>query len=132
MVTALSKKWKCPLGAIKVEAKALEASVNFSRDVGIWDAEFKSDLLVIYNALQGQVSLPSSVANMLTGIMNQASLFRQWKFSHTKWQGNVPAHVLAQHAKNVEDYVAWLEECPSMIEHVCAQDRLVVVHSDIQ
>ena len=87
---------------------------------------------MIYNALQGQVSLPSSVANVLTGIMNQASLFRQWKFSHTKQQGNVPAHVLAQHAKNVEDYVTWLEECPSMIEHVCAQDRLVVVHYDIQ
>ena len=43
-------------------------------------------------------------------------------FSHVKRQGNVPAHVLAQYAGKVEDYVTWLEECPSHIESVCAQD----------
>lgn len=66
--------------------------------------------------------------NVLAGIMNQALYFRKWKFSHIKSQGNVPAHLLAQRAKNVEDYVVWLEECPSMIEHACAQDRNVVAH----
>ena len=35
--------------------------------------------------------------------------------------------MLAQHAKDVEDYVAWLEECPSILEHVCAQVKLVIV-----
>ena len=34
----------------------------------------------------------------------------------------MPAHVLAQHAKHVEDFVTWLEETPSLIEHMCAQD----------
>ena len=29
VVAALSKKWKCPLGAVEAEAKALEAGVNF-------------------------------------------------------------------------------------------------------
>ncbi|KAK7840313.1 hypothetical protein CFP56_016833 [Quercus suber] len=38
--------------------------------------------------------------------------------------GNVLAHVLAQHAKNVQDYIVWLENCPSIVEHVCAQDRM--------
>ncbi|XP_075654821.1 uncharacterized protein LOC142624991 [Castanea sativa] len=32
---ALSKKWKSPLSAIEAEAKALEAGVNFAREVGI-------------------------------------------------------------------------------------------------
>ena len=35
VIATLNKKWKCPLGAIEVEAKALEAGVNFDREVGI-------------------------------------------------------------------------------------------------
>lgn len=72
------------MGAIEAEAKVVEAGVNFARDVGIRDVEFESDSLVIYNALQGHASLPSSVVNVVIGILNQASLFRQWKFTHTK------------------------------------------------
>ena len=48
--------------------------------------------------------------------------FRTFAFSHTLRQGNVPAHLLAQHAASVENYVAWLEDCPSHIEHTCAHD----------
>ena len=84
VVAALSKKWKYPLGAIEAEAKALEAIVNFARDVGIRDVEIETDLLEIFNAVQGLASSPSSVANVLAGIMVQASFFRQCKFSHTK------------------------------------------------
>ena len=36
--------------------------------------------------------------------MDQVSHFRRWKFTHTKRQGDVPGHLLAQHAKYVEDY----------------------------
>ena len=125
VVAALSKKWNYPLGAVEAEAKALEADVIFAREVGIRDVEFETNSLEIYNAVHGLASSPSSVANVLVGLIKQASSFRQWKFSHTKRQGNVPAHILAQHAKFVEDHVAWLEECPSILEHVCAHDRLV-------
>ena len=125
VVAALSKKWNYPLGAVEAEAKALEADVIFAKEVGIRDVEFETNSLEIYNAVHGLASSPSSVANVLAGLIKQASSFRQWKFSHTKQQGNVPAHILAQHAKFVEDYVAWLEECPSILEHVCAHDRLV-------
>ena len=113
------------MGVIKAKEKAWEAGVLFARDVGIQDVEFEGDSLVVCNALQGLASLPSSVANVLTGFLNQAWLFRQWKVTHIKRLGNVPAHLLAQHARNVEDYVAWLEECPSLIEHACMQDRNV-------
>ena len=56
VVATLSKKWKCPLGAVKVEAKALEVGVNFARDVGIKDVELETNSLEIYNAVQGQAS----------------------------------------------------------------------------
>ena len=131
MVATLSKKWKYPLGAVKAKEKALEAGVNFSRDVRIRDVEIETDSLEIFNAVQGLASPSSFVANVLARIMVQASFLRQCKFSHTKRQGNVSAHFLAQHTKFVEDYVAWLEECPSILEYVCAHDRLVFEHSDI-
>ena len=77
VIVALSKKWKCPLGAIEAEAKALEAEVNFAWEVGIREAEFEIDLLMICNALHGLVSPPSSVVNVLAGVRNQVSSFRQ-------------------------------------------------------
>ena len=125
VIAALSKKWKWPLGALEAEAKALEAGVEFARDVGISEAEFESDSLVLCNAVQGLISPPVSVLNVLAGVMNQLSRFRQWSITHIKRQGNVPAHLLAQYAKDVEDYVAWLEEYPSLIEHACMHDRNV-------
>ena len=125
VIAALSKKWKWPLGALEAEAKALEAGVEFARDVGISEAEFESDSLMICNAVQGLISPPVSVSNVLAGVINQLSRFRHWSITHIKRQGNVPAHLLAQHAKDVEDYVAWLEEYPSLIEHACMHDRNV-------
>ncbi|XP_075659420.1 uncharacterized protein LOC142629339 [Castanea sativa] len=77
VIAALSKKWKCTLGAIEAEAKALEAGVDFAKDVGIREAEFESDSLLVCNALQGLGSPPSSVMNVLDGVMNQMSHFRQ-------------------------------------------------------
>ena len=95
-------------------------------EVGVRDIELETNSLEVYNTIQGLASPSASVANVLASLMNHASSFRQWKFSHTKRQGNVLAHVLAQHEKDVE---AWLEECPSILEHVCAQDRLVLDNS---
>ena len=76
VVAALSKKWKWPLGAIEAEAKALEAGVVFAKEVGIRDAKFKSDSLLVCNALQGLGSPPASVVIVLAGIMDQVSHFR--------------------------------------------------------
>ena len=124
MIAALSKKWKYPLGAIEAEAKAWEVGALFAREVGIREAEFEGDSLVVYHALQGLVSPPSLVVNVLASFLDHTSHLGQWKVSHIKWQGNVLAHLLAQHAQHVVDFVAWLEECPSLIEHACNEDKL--------
>ena len=64
----------------------------------------------------------SSVQNIDAGMLHLAKGFRTVAFPHTKRLGNVPAHLLAQHAANVESYVAWLEECPSHVEFACNND----------
>ena len=51
----------------------------FAWEVEIREAEFKGDSLVVCNALQGLVSPPSSVVNVLAGFMDHASHLRGWK-----------------------------------------------------
>ena len=123
--------WLCPFYVIQfqLQQKAWEVGILFARDVGIRDVEFEGDPLEVCNALQGLTSPPSSMANVLIGFLNHVSFFRQWNVSHIKWQGNFPTYLLAQHAQHVGDYVAWLEECPSLIEHACAQDKCNLLSS---
>ena len=66
----------------------------------------------------------SSIQSIVHGILVQLQTLRSFDISNVKRQGNVPAHFLAQHALHVEDFHAWLEECPSPIVHACAHDVL--------
>ena len=43
VVAALSKKLKVPLGALEMEAKAMEEVVEFAWNMGIRDCVFESD-----------------------------------------------------------------------------------------
>ena len=122
VVTAMCKRMAVPLGALETETKAMKIGVHFAAEVGIRDAIFEGDSLTIYNTLHGLGSMSAAIQNIVTGILRQAQSFRSFAFSHIKRQGNVPAQVLAQHACNIDDYVTWLEECPSQIVFACAQD----------
>ena len=70
VVAALSKKLKAPLGAIEVEAKAMEEAVNFVWDMGIRDCLFKSDSLTVVNAMLRLTDPPSSIANIIVGSLS--------------------------------------------------------------
>ena len=110
------------LGALETETKALEIGMHFALDVGIRNTVFKSDTLEVINAVEGITSSSSSTQFIVDGIHQQACMFRACCFTHTKRQGNVPAHMLAQYSKFLVSYVAWLESCPSHIMQACAQD----------
>ena len=51
LIGACSRKLKAPLGAIEVEAKAVELGLLFARDVSIQDFTLESNLLTLINAL---------------------------------------------------------------------------------
>ena len=122
MVAALTKKMALPLGVLETEAKAPEEGIQFACDVGVRDVIFGSDSMNICNSVQGLSEPPSSVQNIIAGILRQVQSFRTFEFTYTKREGNVPTYLLAQHAANVEGFSAWLEECPSHIVHECALD----------
>ena len=122
VIAALSRKLACPLGALETEAKAMEVGFQFALDVGIRDVTLEGDSICICNALQGLGEASSSGKNIVAGTLHLAKGFRTVSFSHTKRLGNVPAHLLAQHAANVKNYVAWIEECPSHVQFACNND----------
>lgn len=122
VIAALSRKFALPLGVLETEAKAMEVGVQFALDVGVRDVTLEGDSLGICNALQGLCNVSSSVHNIIAGTLHLAKGFRNVAFSHIKRQANVPAHMLAQHATNVKNYVAWLEECPIHVEMACTHD----------
>ncbi|XP_075643888.1 uncharacterized protein LOC142615057 [Castanea sativa] len=124
VVAVLSKKLDIPLGPLETKAKAMEIGVSFAMEVRVRDVTFEGDSQVICNAIHGLMEVTPSVQNVVSGILKRAQDFRTFDFSHTKRQGNTPAHVLAHHAANVVDYVVWLEECPRCIERACMQDVL--------
>ncbi|KAK9992106.1 hypothetical protein SO802_027091 [Lithocarpus litseifolius] len=106
IVAALSQKINAPLGALEVEAKAVEVALQFARDVGISDLIIEGDSFVIYNALSGHSTPPSSVASVISGALAFCVLFHRVEFSHIRRQGNKLAHLLAKHALGIVDYVA--------------------------
>ena len=100
----------------------MEVAVQFALDVGVRDVTFEGDSLSICNTLRGVSKVSSSVQNIVFRLSHLVRNFRSYAFSHTKRQGNIPAHLLAEHASGVESYIAWLKEYPRLIEHACARD----------
>ena len=53
VIATLSQKLAHPLGALEIEAKAMEVEVQFALNVRVSDVTFEGDSLSIYNALRG-------------------------------------------------------------------------------
>ena len=120
VIAALCQKLFAPLGPLETEAKAMEVGVKFATDVGVWDVLFESDSLVLNNAIHGLNEAAPSVQNVVKGILQSAQGFRTFAFSHTKRQGNVSAHTVAQHAVNVEDFLVGLRSARVVLcMHAC-------------
>ena len=122
IVATLRQKINAHLGALEVEAKAVEVALQFAKDVGILDFIMKGDSLIVHNALCGLSPPPSSVAAIISGALGSCGMFRQVDFSHIRRQGNKPAHLLAKYAKCIVDYVAWIEETPCFLMQALTHD----------
>ena len=104
VVAALSKRPHYPLRPLEVEAKAMEEAVELAWDVGSWDAHFKSDSLILFNAIQGLCSPLVAISNVVTGICHRLQVFRSMVVSHVRRRGNKPAQILAQYAKSISSF----------------------------
>ncbi|KAK7839877.1 hypothetical protein CFP56_017430 [Quercus suber] len=91
------------LGPIGVSWILWKSSKRMRRCTTVWQNE-RNVIRTDGRGKPGRVTLKTSL-----GLMDE-------------FQGNVPAHMLAQYSKSLISYVAWVESCPSHIEWACAQD----------
>ena len=64
-IAGICKKFQVPLGAVEVEAKALEAGMFFAVDMGIQDFILEGDSFNLVRALQDNSPAPTSVTNLI-------------------------------------------------------------------
>ena len=69
VVAALSKKRIGLTRAVEVEAKAMEVAVQFVKDVGIREATFEGDSLIVSRVVKGVGDVPSLIQNIVCGII---------------------------------------------------------------
>ena len=121
-IACLSKKFHAPLGIVEAEAKAFEACIIFAKEVGIRDLVLEGDSLIVVQALKQVSNAPSTVSSLIYGMLAECNEFRKVSFSHVKRQGNKPAHLLAKQALGLDDFSAWIEECPCFLEQALVHD----------
>ena len=104
-----------PLGALEVEAKAMEEGINLAWDLGLWEVEMESDALVLVKAINDAALRPSSVLKVVEGIKVGLGSFNQWLVCHTSRQNNVAAHLMAREARSFPECRIWVEDTPPII-----------------
>ena len=102
VVAAQSKKIHFPLGAIEAKALAMESGILFALDLGMAEVILESDSWNVVKAVRRESFPPSSISGVISGIQRRIPGFRIFETSHVKRKGNVPSHLLAQHAKSLK------------------------------
>ena len=96
------------MGPLEDEAKALEESILFVWDVGVWDVIFESDFKIVCDAITRCSEPLSAISTLIEGIRLKLQDFRRARVSHVLRQGNCLAHLLAQYVRHVVGYVTWI------------------------
>lgn len=73
-----------------------------------------SDSWIVIDAFKGDGITSMFIANIIEGTWFKLLELRRILIYHVKRQGNCPAYILAQYAKNIDGYVTWTNENPSM------------------
>ena len=115
IMRALCRKLELPLGALEVEAKAVEVGVQFARDLSLGKMVVESDSQVVVNSLRIQGLTQSCVQKVIDGTRMDLCCFTVWEVSHTRRCCNNAAYLLARYAKFITDCVIWVEDTPPMI-----------------
>lgn len=68
--------------------------------------------------------LQTSIAHIIVGTSLRLQDFCSFERSHVSRHANKPANALAAYAKDIDFFVAWMEECPPFITSLVVHDAL--------
>nr|XP_023891465.1 uncharacterized protein LOC112003484 [Quercus suber] len=111
----LCKRLGLSLGALEVGAKAMEEGFQFARDLSLAQIVIECDSQVVVSSLCNQGLVQSSVQKVIEGTRLGLCWFAAWEVANTCRGCNSTTHIMARHAKFVNECDIWVEDIPSMI-----------------
>jgi len=76
------------------------------------------------------ITPPLSISNNISGSLLQTQWFKRYQFSFIPQDCNKAVHGLAQHAKGLSDFSAWIEEIQCIFKNFVSQDLLFLPSSE--
>jgi len=122
LMRAMSKKLELPLGALEVEAKAVEEGAMLAKDFDLSHIIIEGDAQTVMSALAGHTSPPSTIQNIIARARQRTLNFSAWKATHVRRNCNQAAHLMARNAKFISESIIWVEDTPPVIETQIAFD----------
>ena len=119
MMGSMSKRVELPLGALEIEAKAVEEGVQLAWDLGLKLIILESDSLTVVNSLREHSLISSNIHKVVERTIRNLCCFDAWEASYTCRSSNFATYVLARHAKSITDCIIWLEVGVSMFDPTC-------------
>ncbi|XP_075661638.1 uncharacterized protein LOC142631378 [Castanea sativa] len=128
---ALCRRLEFPLGALEVEAMAVEEGVQFARDLCLNQIVVESDSLGVVNSFCHPDLCQSSIRKVVEGARLGLRCFEAWEVTHTRRGCNTAAHILARNANFVNNSVIWVEDIPPMIVDQVIKDVNCMVSNSV-
>ena len=113
VIGSMSTRLPQQLQPIEIEALVASKALEFAKEVGISEAVLEGDSLLVMKALKTKNAGLAPFGLLIQDSLTLSSGFFKLSYSHTKREGNLVAHSLAQLAINNPNCVICMEDVPS-------------------
>ena len=110
----------------EAELLACKRSLEFAVDASFTRVMIKRDNTNVMQAISSDVANYSFLGNVVDDIRHLMFGLQWVKTSKIRRGGNKVAHVLAQHARNLDSDLSWLEDSPPLALEALYQDSLLL------
>ncbi|XP_075636521.1 uncharacterized protein LOC142608714 [Castanea sativa] len=108
--------------AMEIEAMAAAIALFFASELGVREAILERDSMAVIKALKEFEEMLSPTGLLLEDIRMFSQRCDALFYFHTKREGNSIAHSLARYALSIPDFLVWIKDVPTHIQHFVQAD----------